>query len=216
MYVSLMCLLLLLAVRQVFGAAMPAPCMACRADFDAMRAGYSAHDWQALTHGDIVTSRTEQHRGDGSAEDNVQSSAILPYPPAQVWSVITDAEARSRIIPGVKAVRMVRQDGNRVWVAYHLRFFLVNIRYQVINTLDPERGTISWTLDKSAEHDIADTTGAWQVAPLPSGEGTLVRYRAWIDTGHPVPGFLADFFTRRSLPKVLEGLRREMERRFQH
>jgi hypothetical protein len=38
----------------------------------------------------------------------------------------------------------VRVDGNRVWVAEHLRFFLVDVRYTVINTLDPAHGSPLW------------------------------------------------------------------------
>lgn len=48
-------------------------------------------------------------------------------------------------------------------------------RYQVIDTLDPERGALTWVLDESAPHDIADTTGAWQLAPLPERQQTFVR-----------------------------------------
>lgn len=217
MYVLLTRLLLLLVVQQTSDSALPADsaaCVACRVDLNAMRKGYSADDWQALTRGEIVTSQTEETQADGSTQSNIESSAIISYPAALVWSVVTDVEARPKFIPGVKGVRIVRVDGNRIWVAQHLRFFLVNIRYQVVDTLDPDRGIVVWTLDKSVDHDIADSSGSWQIAPLPS-QATLVRYRAWIDTGRPVPRFIADFFIKRSLPKIVGGLRSEVQRRFQ-
>ena len=218
MYVLLTRLLWLLVVQQTSDSALPAnpvPCIACRADLDAMRKGYSADDWQALTHGEIVTSQTEEPNADGSAQSNIESSAIIASPAARVWSVVTDVEARSKFIPGVKKSSIVRVEGHRIWVTLHLRFFLWNIRYQVVDVLDPEHGLAAWTLDKSVDHDIADTTGSWQIAPLPSGRETLIRYRAWIDTGHPVPRFIADFFIKRSLPKIVGGLRSEVRRRFQ-
>ena len=219
MYVLLTRLLLLLVVHQTSDSTLsanPVPCIACRADLDAMLKGYSGDDWQALTRGEIVTSQTEESQADSSVQSDIESSAIISYPAALVWSVVTDVEARSKLTPGVKEVRIVRVDGNRIWVAYHLRFlFLVNVRYEVVDTLDPGQGIVTWTLDKSVDHDIADTTGSWQIASLPSGRDTLVRYRACIDTGRAVPGFIADFLIKRSLPKVVGGLRSEVQRRFQ-
>ena len=211
-------LLLLLWLQQTATSALPAnsaPCVACRAELGAISNGYSADDWQALTRGEIVTSEAEQANSDGSAESHIESSAIIPYPATLVWSVIIDVDARYKFIPGVKSIRIIRTDGNRIWVLYQLRYFLVNVRYEVVNTLHPEQGLMAWTLDKSVEHDIADTTGSWQLVSLPSGQDTLVRYRAWIDTGRPVPRFIADFFVRRSLPKIVGGLRSEVRRRFQ-
>jgi ribosome-associated toxin RatA of RatAB toxin-antitoxin module len=216
-YVLLTRLLLLLVVHQTSASTLsanPVSCVACRSDLDAMRKGYSADDWQALTRGEIVTSETEEPNAGGSAHANIESSAIISYPAAPVWSVLTDVEARPKFIPGMKKVSVVRVDGNRLWVTEHLRFFLCNIRYQVVDVIDPEQGLISWTLDKSVAHDIADTTGSWQIASLPSGRDTLVRYRAWVDTGRPVPRFVKDFLIGWSLPKIAGGLRSEVQRRF--
>jgi ribosome-associated toxin RatA of RatAB toxin-antitoxin module len=211
-------LFLLLVVHQTCNStpsANPVPCVACRADLDAMRKGYSADDWQALTRGEIVTSQTEEPNADGSAQANIESSAVISYPAALVWGVLTDVEARPKFIPGVKEVSVVRVEGNHLWVKEHLRIFLKNIRYQVVDVFEPEQGRVSWTLDKSVAHDIADTAGSWQIASLPSGRDTLVRYRAWVDTGRPVPRFIADFLLRWSLPKIAGGLRSEVRRRFQ-
>jgi hypothetical protein len=84
----------------------------------------------------------------------------------------------------------------------------------VISTLDPEQGSVTWVLDHSAQNDIADTTGSWAVVPLKDGTETLVRYRTWVDSGRSVPRLAEEFLTRRSLPKIVEGLRAEVQRRF--
>ncbi len=81
--------------------------------------------------------------------------------------------------------------------------------------MDAEQGVTTWALDKSAPHDIADTTGSWHIATLFPGDATLVRYRAWINTGRPVPRFIANFFIKRSLPKIVGGLQSELRRRFE-
>ncbi len=189
-------------------------CVACRANFEALRADYTAVDWKALTGGEIVTSKKNAPGPEGRVLSNIESAAILPYAAPRIWEVLVDFESRPKYIPGTKEVRILRVDGNRVWLFEHLRIFLVNIRYQVIDTLDPEHGTLTWVLDKSAPHDIADTTGSWCLVPLPEGQRTLARYRVWIDSGQPVPRLIEDFLTWRSLPKLVGGLRTELQRRY--
>jgi ribosome-associated toxin RatA of RatAB toxin-antitoxin module len=215
--VHILTLLPLLVVAQAGAVVTPdaaVPCVACRANLEGLRAGYTAADWNALTRGEIVTAKKNMPGSDDAVLSNIESSALLPYPAPQIWEVLVDFESRPKYIPGTKEVRILRVDGNRVWLAEHLRIFLVNIRYQVIDTLDPEHGALTWVLDKSAPHDIADTMGSWQLAPVSERQQTLVRYRVWIDSGQPVPRLIEEFLTWRSLPKLVGGLRTEVQRRY--
>src|SRR6185369_7100480 len=108
---------------------------------------------------------------------------------------------------------VVRVDGDRVWLAQHLRFFFVDVRYTVIDTLDPVTGRIGVVLDETAPHDIGGTRGSWQLTPLAGGRETLISYRAWIDPGRRLSTFIQQFLLRRSLPDLIGGLRDEVERR---
>jgi len=198
-----------------FPPAAPTPaCIGCRAELPGIRSSYSDAEWQALTEGKVVTTTVgDAHAGGGTQSTN-EASTIIPYPPAEVWSVVTDFESRPRFVPGNKEAQIVRRVGNRVWIAEHLRILLINVRFVVISTLEPEQGVVTWVIDRNAPHDIADTTGSWTVVPLEGGQTTLVRYRTWIDTGRSVPRFVEDFLTKRSLPKIVEGIRNEVHRRF--
>jgi ribosome-associated toxin RatA of RatAB toxin-antitoxin module len=211
---GLSCLLFLtpVAMGQVIPSSVPV-CIACRADLAQIRSGYSATDWTALTQGEIVTSDERSIGPNGTTRGIVGSTAILPQTATQVWSVLTDFEARADFLPTMKESRIVRIDGNRVWVAERLRIFFVNIYLQAISTLHPEEGSITWVLDRTVKNDIADSTGSWQIVAITDGR-TLASYHARLDTGRPVPHFVEDLLTRRSLPKVMEGLRTEVARRF--
>ena len=194
---------------------VPTPaCIGCRVELPHVRSDYSDADWQALMQGKVVTTRLGDSRSASGVQSTNETSALIPYQPDQVWSVVTDFESRPQYVPGAKEVRIVRREGNRLWISEHLRILLINVRFVVISTVDPEQGSVSWVLDHSAENDIADTTGSWTVVPLPSGRETLVRYRTWIDSGHSVPRLAEDYLTQRSLPKIVEGLRNEVQRRF--
>jgi len=191
-----------------------APCIACRADLAQIRSSYTEADWQALLQGKVVTTRIGDSRSGGAVQTTNEASAIVPYPPAQVWSVVTDFESRPQFVPGSKDVHIRRREGNRLWIDEHLRVLFINVRFTVISTLDPEQGSVTWVLDHSAPSDIADTTGSWTVVPLNEGKETLVRYRTWVDSGRSVPRLAEEFLTKRSLPKIVEGLRAEVQHRF--
>ena len=198
-----------------FPPAVPTPaCIGCRADLPAIRSSYSDADWQALIGGKVVTTTVRDTQAGGAVLSTNEASAVIPYPPAEVWSVVTDFESRPRFVPGNKEAQIVRREGNRVWIAEHLRVLFMNVRFVVISTLEPEQGIVTWVIDHNAPHDIADTTGSWTVVPLQGGQTTLVRYRTWIDSGRSVPHFVEDFLTKRSLPKIVEGIRAEVHRRF--
>ena len=192
-------------------AAPPPPCVACRHD-GTSAPRYSADERAALDAGEVVVSdATAESSGDARA--TVRAAAIIHQPPALVWQTLIDFPARARWQADTKEARVVRADRDRVWVAQHVRLFLVDIRFTVINTLDPERGVLSWVLDDSAEHDIANTTGSWRLTPLADGRSTLLTYQAAVDSGRAVPGFVERYLTKRSLPNLLGTLRAEVERR---
>jgi len=194
-------------------AAMSAPpCVACGVDATEVRRTFSDENWKALGSGAILTSETSGP--DPHDQRSVAAAGIIHYPPGQVWSVVTDFESRPHYVSNTKEVHITRIEGARVWVAQRLRILLTSIRFAVICTLDPEHGSVRWTLDQNAEHDIAGTTGSWQLVPVANGRETFVSYRAWIDSGRPVPGFIENFMLKRTLPGLIAGVRDEVRRRF--
>src|SRR5262245_60460810 len=133
-------------------AALPAalvapPCVACRAEIEQFRRGYSDRDWTALTRGSIVTADKTEEDAMGTKHGAVEATALIHTTPDRVWAVLADFESRPQYMPTIKEVHISRVDGNRVWVTQRLRMFLIGIRYGVINTLQPELGSISWVLD---------------------------------------------------------------------
>jgi uncharacterized protein YndB with AHSA1/START domain len=187
-------------------------CVACSQDGEPSHDGLSEADWAAVSRGEILISETRE-AAPSDSERSVQVVGRIAAPPAEVWKVLADFESRPRWQPNAKEVRIVRTDENRVWVSEHMRFFLTDIRCQIINTLDPDHGSIRWVLDDSVAHDIRGSKGSWQLHPL-AGRETLAVYRAWIDTGRRVPQFVQRFLLKRSLPQVIGDLRTEVGRRF--
>jgi uncharacterized protein YndB with AHSA1/START domain len=188
------------------------PCVACREDAAAARDGIADADWRRILAGEIITAELPDADA-ASDRARVQVVGLIPEPPPRVWAVLADFASRPEWAPSTKEVRVARVDGNRVWVDERLRFFLVNIAVRMVNTLEPERGTMGFEMDESAPHDIGGSRGSWQLRSLEEARKTVVVYRAWIDTGRRVPAFVQSFLLERSLPQILTNLRAEVERR---
>ncbi|MBZ5726070.1 MAG: SRPBCC family protein, partial [Acidobacteriia bacterium] len=73
--------------------------------------------------GKVVTTTTSDSRSGNGMQSTNEASAVIPYPPQEVWSVVTDFESRPRFVPGNKGVEILRREGNRLWIAEHLRVF---------------------------------------------------------------------------------------------
>lgn len=191
-----------------------APCVACEADLQAVRADYADEAWQRLWRGEVVTSHAASGDADGGLAGQVMASGLVQRPPGQVWSVLLDFPGHAAFFPNVEETRVQRWEGRRIWIRQHLRVFFTDIRYGAIWTLDPEHGVARFHLDPDVPSDIAGSRGSWQLLPAEAGLHTLVRYTARVDTGRPVPGVVERLLTRRSLPRVLRGLRDAVEERF--
>jgi len=210
-------LLLLAGLGAVGLGAVPpasnADCIACRADAAALRESYSEAEWTELLADEVITSEAGGENTPEAQPRTVSASGRIAASPEQAWSVITDHAAYPRFMPTVEETRVRALPDGRVSVVQHLRVLFVDVRYATLWTLDPARGLATWQLDESEPHDIAATTGSWQLAVVPGLEGVLVRYRAVVDTGRPVPGPIERWLTRSSLPRVVRSVREEVERR---
>jgi len=84
------------------------------------------------------------------------------------------------------------------------------ISYTLDLTFKRAQRTVTWTLDQSKRHDLAETFGAWEL--LPSGYGmTIVRYTTTLDSGFFVPRFLEEYLLRNNLADALSSLKRRAE-----
>ncbi len=207
--------LLVMAQVVVVPQSLRAPTRVGRDIGEAARNWYSKTQWRALDNGEIITVEGDSELNRPRLERLVHAAAVIPHPPEPVWAVLADFEHRPAFLPGAKEIRVIRHEGNRVWLDEHVKVLLVSVRYRVINTLEPQLGAMSWILDKTAPHDIADTEGAWRVTALDAGARTLVTYRVRVETGQPLPGFLENLLVKHSLPDLIEGLRAEVGRRMQ-
>ena len=210
---------LLLAATEAGAQPIPAPpglegaaCVACRAAPEELRGALDESAWRGLLAGSVVTH--DDPAAAAAGERRLSALGIARSRPERVWAVLTDWPNYASFLPNTVETRVRRIERRSAWLSQHLRVFWSDVRFGVRWDLEPERGLLRFGLDPEVPHDIAGTQGAWRLAPLEDGSVTLLRYEVWVDPGRAVPGFVERALTRRSLPKVVGSVCREVERRF--
>ena len=198
--------------RDVPAVGAPTPCVACEVRETDPRELFNTERWKALLRGEIVV--IDGSAGDnGTSDGTSQAAALIPYPPAEVWSVLTDFERWPAFMPLIRTTEIERHEGNLMWVRQAYRVMFLDMAHTTIYDLEPDSGQLSWSLDKQAAHDIAASEGQWSLIPI-SGARTVVRYHAHMNAGRSVPDFVAKMLREHSLQQLIAGLRAEVARRY--
>ena len=140
----------------------------------------------------------------------IETGAVVPFPPGEVWPVVLDFDGLARYMPNVDSSRViartrwgtvVRQVGTtRFVVRRTLRFELAFHRVNENEVAFEEtRG------------DFERFRGIWSVRP--AGGGSRVGYHAWITDDFGVPGFVVRHVVRRDAAKMMPAIEREVRRR---
>ena len=128
------------------------PSVASAVNAERVRRRYAQSQWDALAAGEVVSRASREADG-----QHAEAAGIIQCAPRDLWPLLVDFESRPDYLPGAHAIRILRVAGNRVWLAEQVKILFVSIEYRVINTLDPESGSVSWVLDETAKNDIAAT-----------------------------------------------------------
>ncbi len=193
------------------------PCVACRLSAEAARSRFSADDWTRLANGEVVIVDRQPTVADGGGDGSVSDSeaaVVVPRPPAEVWAVLADFEARPDFLPNISESRIERVEDARVWIEQHVSVLWMEVRYTLIMTLDPVHGLMTSVLDRSSPHDIQESRGSWDIFPYGAASALLVS-RSRVETRMPVPSIIESQLLKNSLPEIMRSLRREVERRAQ-
>ncbi|MDA3885589.1 MAG: hypothetical protein PF638_08355 [Candidatus Delongbacteria bacterium] len=89
---------------------------------------------------------------------------------------------------------------------------LFDIEYTLLlkDTLDEGIYYIEWSYVKG---DLNDSNGSWEIKIDPdNGNGTLINYRTYLDTGTILPDWLMNRLTAGSIPDMIEAIRKRVKK----
>jgi ribosome-associated toxin RatA of RatAB toxin-antitoxin module len=193
--------------------AAPEPCVSCEVPLEDLGDLFSSRDLDRLRGGEILVVEEATESAEGTLRGSTRASALVPRPPREVWTTLTDFESWPGFMPLIDGSEIARREGDQVWVRQHFSVLFVDMRHTSVYDLAPRAGELRWALDKEEPADIEASEGRWRLVPVDEGSSTLVRYEAVMSSGRAVPAFVQDILMRRSLRKLLASLRTETERR---
>lgn len=147
---------------------------------------------------------------DGARGARIKAYCVINTPPDTAWAVMLDYHKFDQFMPRLEKIEVLERTKSTMKVTETVRVPLGVLTYTIDLTFKPEQRTVTWTLDKSRQHDLAETFGAWELRPYGYGM-TIVRYTTTLDSGFFVPRFLEELLLRNNLSDVLLSLKRRTE-----
>lgn len=163
-----------------------------------------------LKKGEVVIKEIPKKATDkgGEKAKRFEAIGIVNASPKAVMAFMRDFAAFVGPMPHLEKIDF-KWDRNLAVVRQDLEIMLFSIWYR-LNILHYKNAMIEWEF---LEGDIKDTSGYYKFFPFKKGKKTLVVYHVYTEPGIAVPQTIMDFLTKRSMPDVIETIRKEVKKR---
>lgn len=172
--------------------------------------GLTAGELTRIEKGEVVVKAKSRSAKDGTRSAKIKAYCVINKPPDAVWTVMLNYYQFDEFMPRLEKIEVLEKTHSTMKVTETVRVPLGVISYTLDLRFMPAQRTVSWTLDKSRKHDIADTFGTWEILPYSQGK-TMLRYTTTVDSGLFIPTALETFLIKNDLPSTLLNLKRRTE-----
>ena len=165
----------------------------------------------------------EVFRNTSSPVIDLVAEGDIEAPPAVVRDVLLDYDHASKVTDNVAESRVLQKSDREIVVYQRLKLPVISDRDFTLHTTWGQRGaalTMQFAVDNSRGPEPRDglvrlstLQGGWSLEPIRGGAATHARYRVQIDLAGSVPKWMVSGGAVKNLPKVFEGLRREVKGR---
>lgn len=128
-----------------------------------------------------------------------------------IWEVINDKDHASEYLEGVLESKVIERESNRLLVEQrtHVGGPKGAYRYRLVHELTPmTRATFTY-----AGGELRDVVGAWWIFDGPDSKRCLVVYSLHIDAGFFAPQAIVKAGMKKTMPKTMESIAKEVARR---
>ena len=128
-----------------------------------------------------------------------------------VWEVINDKDHAAEFLDGVLESKVLERNGNRVLVEQRTQVGgpKGSYQYRLWHELVPmEKASFTY-----AGGELKNVLGAWWIFEVPDEEECLVVYSLHIDAGYFAPQVIVKAGMKKTMPKTLDAIAREVLRR---
>ncbi len=155
---------------------------------------------------------TVREKGEGGVTRGYgRSTAIVEAPIDKAFETFTRFDEQEEYFPRKTESKVVKHWDHKYLVHKVFEFYVVDIEYHVIYSVDEKNHRVDFEMSKDHPHDIDDTAGYFQFKKIDE-ETTLFTYAATkVETGLKVPGFIQGYISSKDLPDVVLNVKKRIE-----
>ncbi|HEX9775057.1 MAG TPA: SRPBCC family protein [Actinomycetota bacterium] len=141
--------------------------------------------------------------------ERTEGSITIMADKATIMAEIADFESYPEWSSEIRAARVEERDagGRAITVSYEVSAGPIQAKHTLAYSYAPDDGGVAWTFVKGSP--IRNFEGEYVLED--DGDATLVTYRATIDPGIPMLGFLKRQAERKIIDTALKGLKKRVE-----
>lgn len=168
--------------------------------------------WESLRKGGgVVLHRRPDETPDKTDARFVTVAALVPGSRSRIWEVIHDKEHAAEFIDGVLESKVIERRENEILVEQVTRVGGPKgaYRYRLLHRLTPETKAV-FTYSGG---ELKDVIGAWWIFEGPDPGHFLLVYSLHIDAGFFAPQAIVKAGMKKTMPRTIEAVAREVAKR---
>lgn len=141
--------------------------------------------------------------------EQTQGTISIEAPPPAVMAVLSDYESYPEWATGMRKAEIQEKDdqGRGARVRFEVSMVGLSGWYILEYDYTPDDGGLSWSFVEGSP--LKDLSGIYELKP--DGSGTHVTYRASVDPGVPMIGFMKRKVEKTVIDTALKGLKKRVE-----
>lgn len=179
--------------------------------------GAEPAQWKQIAEKDGIRVATRQVTGSDVSE--VQAQGVIEAPAAQVLAALLDVESYPRTMPYTAEVRVLKREGESVWIYQVIDAPLASkrdlaMKISVVRGPGGRVGT-RWVLanelappPREGMVRVPATEGSWELLPIRGGKATRATYRIHSDPGGGLPRWIVNQANKTAIPDAFAAVRK--------
>jgi len=117
---------------------------------------------------------------------------IIKAPREFVWSVLTDFPNHPKIFHRTKSCRVIKRDGNLLYIEVYLKpgLFVSKECQHTVTDISGAPGLLTWHM---LDGNFKSVHGRWELESIKDGKFCKATYTLEVDPGPIIPAFLVSF-----------------------
>lgn len=163
---------------------------------------FTKKDLQKLKNGKFIAERIT----DNSGCKGLQLQFTIAASRERIWEVLADNSMLDKLSKDLDKMEILEETTDSAQVSFWVTVLFKQYNYILQRNFEKEQYRITW---HRVRGDFKIIKGSWEIHLFPRGPAgtSLVIYTSFLDTGYPIPPFIADVIMKVKTKDLVRRLR---------